>query len=161
MPGFDADNKNALSRLIMAGMRMYGLQQRKKPTASTGSRAASETPSTNAPTASTCQPQPGQPKDEDQYKLVYHQTLKAASFALRAHMSRTAIGQDAMRDTVDRLLAIFCTDPLESGQGDGSGFGSQVGNGQTDIFGTPRSGVLTVAKEITPRKVNTPPQSGR
>ncbi|MCJ1401398.1 hypothetical protein MMC11_004611 [Xylographa trunciseda] len=99
-------NKAALSRVVMAGMRMYGLQQKQK---SNRSRSASEIPfsaglsSTSGPIA----------EDEDEYKLMYHQTFKAASFAFRKHMPIASIGQDQMRDIVDRILEMFCIDTLE------------------------------------------------
>ncbi|KAH0558526.1 hypothetical protein GP486_004814 [Trichoglossum hirsutum] len=66
----DMRNKELLSRIVMAGMRMYGLQQQRKASksrdvpegsASIGSHTTLET---------------------DEYKLVYHQTFKGACFAL-------------------------------------------------------------------------------
>jgi hypothetical protein len=59
-------NKEAISRLVMAGMRLYGLQQRKKPN---HSRRASE--------INGQVPQNPTPQDEE-YKLIYHQTYKGA-----------------------------------------------------------------------------------
>lgn len=81
-------NKAALSRIVMTGMRIYGLQQKKGMEASRPLY------------------------DDDEYKLIYHQTFKGALFAFRTHVNLESINQDAMRDTVDRLLAIFCNDPL-------------------------------------------------
>lgn len=86
----EQQNKAALSRIVMTGMRIYGLQQRK-------GREASRSPD-----------------DDDEYKLIYHQTLKGALFAFRTHITLEIINQEAMRDTVDRLLVIFCNDPLAS-----------------------------------------------
>ena len=98
-------NKAALSKIVMAGMRVHGLQQRRKAT-----REISQ----SAPTKAFSTPNEGGPDiaGEDEYKLVYHQTLKAATFAFRAHANVKAIGQEAMRDVVDRLLDVFCADPL-------------------------------------------------
>ena len=109
LDGIEQQNKTALSRVVMAGMRMYGLQQKKK---SDHSRAGSETPLSAGltPTIGSI------PDGEDEYKLVYHQTYKAASFAFRQHISVTAIGQETMRDMVDRILEMFCVDPLEESQ---------------------------------------------
>lgn len=84
----EQQNKAALSRIVMTGMRIYGLQQKK-------GREASRPPD-----------------DDDEYKLIYHQTFKGASFTFRTHISLESINQEVMRDTVDRLLAIFCNDPL-------------------------------------------------
>lgn len=71
-------NKDALSRIVMAGMRLHGLSRRRA----------------DDPT--------------DEYKLVYHQTFKGATFALRGQMAREGIAAFVMQDTVDRLLGIFC-----------------------------------------------------
>lgn len=84
----EQQNKAALSRIVMTGMRIYGLQQKK-------GREASRPPD-----------------DDDEYKLIYHQTFKGALFAFRTHITSEVIDQESMRDTVDRLLAIFCNDPL-------------------------------------------------
>lgn len=86
----EQQNKAALSRIVMTGMRIYGLQQKK-------GREASRPPD-----------------DDDEYKLIYHQTFKGALFAFRTHITSEFINQEAMRDTVDRLLTIFCNDPLET-----------------------------------------------
>ena len=112
----EQQNKNALSRIVMAGMRIYGLQQRKK---SSRSRAVSEA----ASSIGIITLDPAQMQDsDDEYKLVYHQTVKAASFTFRRHITAKLINQGAMRDIVDRLLALFCTDPLEK-QRDSEVFG--------------------------------------
>lgn len=99
-------NKKALARVVMAGMRMYGLQQRKKPL---NPRAASEAPSVipHDPLSAAAN------EDEDEYKLVYHQTYKAVCFALRRQISVLGIGQELMRDLVDQFLEIFCSDPMQ------------------------------------------------
>lgn len=83
----EQQNRSALSRIVMTGMRIYGLQQKKGREAS-------------------------RPDDDDEYKLIYHQTFKGALFAFRTYISSKLINQEAMRDTVDRLLVIFCNDPL-------------------------------------------------
>ena len=102
----EEQNKTALSRVVMAGMRMYGLQQKKK---TSRSRAVSEIPLT----AEYPHVAAEMHNEEDEYKLIYHQTYKAASFTLRKHMAVIGIGQDVMRETVDQLLSMFCIDPVE------------------------------------------------
>lgn len=99
-------NKAALARIIMTGMRMYGLQQRKKSPKSSIDLEASK----KAPFDDFSHPT----QDGEEYKLVYHQTFKAASFTFRAYLSKNLINQDIMRDVVDRHLAMFCVDPLET-----------------------------------------------
>ena len=98
-------NKLALSKVIMAGMRLHGLQQRKKPSKDVSKGGPSRRASTVGVIAID-------EDGEDEYKLVYHQTFKAATFAFRDHLSIRIISQDAMRDIVDRLLDVFCTNPI-------------------------------------------------
>ena len=97
-------NKAALSKVIMAGMRLHGLQSKRKPLKDASHVALSRCSSISAGVLT-------EQGGEDEYKLVYHQTLKAALFAFRNTYSTQAIHQDTMRDIVDRLLDIFCMDP--------------------------------------------------
>ena len=100
----EQQNRSALTRIVMAGMRVYGLQQRKRSSKPHGSN---EVPlsdlETHLPNVLT--------EDDSEYKLVYHQTFKAACFTFRTHIATALIPQEALREIVDRLLAIFCTDP--------------------------------------------------
>lgn len=100
-------NKAALSKVIMAGMRLHGLQSKRKPTKEASQTALSRCSSISAGILT-------EQGGEDEYKLVYHQTLKAALFAFRNTCATQAISQDTMRDVVDRLLDIFCVDPESS-----------------------------------------------
>ena len=108
----EQQNKTALARIVMAGMRVYGLQQRKRSNKPLGS---DDLPLGDLETqlSSTI------PEDDREYKILYHQAIKAACFTFRLHITTTLITQEALREVVDRLLAIFCTDPLNVG-----GFGS-------------------------------------
>ena len=99
-------NKDALSRIIMAGMRLYGLQQKRR---TSKSRAASEMPSQAATTPDIKVNDSAE--DVDEYKLIYHQTLKGAAFALRRQITTILIPQVVMREVADKFLAIFCSDP--------------------------------------------------
>ena len=98
-------NKAALTKVVMAGMRLYGLQQRKKLCKGL---ALEERPKT----ATSVNDSRLFNEDEDEYKLVYHQTFKAAAFVFRRHFNMRAISQDLMRDVVDRFLTLFCSDPM-------------------------------------------------
>lgn len=114
-------NKDALSRVVMAGMRLYGLQQKRK---TSKSRAPSEVPSQTATQDFMAK---GSAEDVDDYKLIYHQTFKGAAFALRREIATSVISQVVMRDVADKLLAIFCSDP--SSEVDGAlvqGFGQEA-----------------------------------
>jgi len=97
-------NRAALAKVVMAGMRLHGVQQRKAPGKDSDSRKLSRTVSMAGSEASL--------EGEDDYKLIYHQTFKAAAFTFREHFSARGVSQDAMRDVVDKLLSLFCTDPL-------------------------------------------------
>ena len=111
---FQEKNRSALSRVIMAGMRMHGFSQRKKsmppPTplldSASSSRPATASGPTTAMMVAACE------NPEDEYKLVYHQTYKAATFTLRREMS-SPIRQDRMREIVDVLLELFCGNAAE------------------------------------------------
>ena len=96
-------NKAALTKVVMAAMRLHGLQQKKKPP-SKSQRHDQVTMQTETNGASN--------EAEDEYKLVYHQTFKAAVFTFRKDFNIQIIPQERMRDTVDELLTIFCTDPM-------------------------------------------------
>ena len=94
---YSQQNKAALVRMVMASMRLHGLQQKK---ISSKDQETSQHPITS------------QSHTEDEYKLVYHQTLKAVMFTFRRQIDDQVIAQEIMRDTVDKFLDIFCTDPL-------------------------------------------------
>ena len=124
-------NKIALTRVIMAGMRLHGLQQKKK----TFKAQENREPATIAVEA------------DDEYKVVYHQTLKAATFTFRKYLDNQVIPQEALRDVVDRLLAIFCTDPMKVdnfGENDMQAFGGSQ-QGHNSSFDKPSTGVLPFA----------------
>ncbi|KAI9698010.1 MAG: hypothetical protein M1836_004363 [Candelina mexicana] len=118
----EARNKDTLSRIIMAGMRIYGLQQRKKP----------------------INTQPDSAGEADEYKIIYHQTFKGACFAFRTHITKIPLKQETMRDVVDRLLALYCNDPLRSSLGatfgeekdDKSPFAARVGKAVSPLRAT-------------------------
>ena len=100
----EQQNRNALSRIVMAGMRMYGMSQKRK---GGRPRAVSEVQTPSA------ESQANPVEEEDKYKMVYHQTYKAAAFAIRRQIGCQVLGQEVLRDVVDRILAIFCVDPCE------------------------------------------------
>lgn len=96
-------NKAALTKVVMAAMRLHGLQQKNKPP------SKSQLP--NQATLQTVTNAMAN-EAEDEYKLVYHQTSKAAIFTFRRHLNTSLISQETMREVVDRLLTMFCTDPM-------------------------------------------------
>ncbi|KAB2581041.1 hypothetical protein DBV05_g131 [Lasiodiplodia theobromae] len=84
--GIEARNKDVISRLVMAGMRMYGLQQRRK----TAVRKASVA-SDNAAVAAAAQGEgaaaDGDATRDEEYKLVYHQAYRGTVFAMVSLLS--------------------------------------------------------------------------
>lgn len=103
----EQQNKNSLSRIIMAGMRMYGLQPPRKKSLSALDMAESQASSISV-TVGTVQEQ------QDEYKAVYHQTFKAAAFVFRNQWGSSVLGQEVLRDTADMFLKSFCRDPLST-----------------------------------------------
>lgn len=70
-------NKETISRLVMAGMRLYGLQQRKK----TGHARRVSEMNAQASAASQDPVGPTEAAKDEEYKLIYHQTYKGTVFA--------------------------------------------------------------------------------
>ena len=105
---FDVQNKELISRIVLAGMRLHGLVQSSRRK----SRASSSAPSSALDVSFEEVQAEGQ--SDEEFKLVYHQVFKGTCFALRAHIGRVSLHtfSDSIRDVVDRLLAIYCTDPL-------------------------------------------------
>ena len=123
VPESDGDveiqNKAALAKVVMAGMRLHGIQNKKK------------LPKDATDLMNLREPWILDDDNVDEYKTVYHQTFKAASFAFRSHLNARLINQGAMRDVVDQLLEIFCTDPMAVHELD-QGFGSTSKTGQLE-----------------------------
>ncbi|KAF2267607.1 hypothetical protein CC78DRAFT_566069 [Lojkania enalia] len=109
-PTIETRNKEALSRVVMSAMRMHGLQQRKK----TRSRRGSVAPGVEATDQVDAETVVEEAAKDEEYKLIYHQTYKGAALALRKHISTKPLHTqpDLLRDVVEKLLTIFCTNPL-------------------------------------------------
>lgn len=138
------NNTKALSRIVMAGMRMYGLQQKRKASKQAGQGTEEND---NQESQSNCAL-----RELDEYKLVYHQTYKGACFAFRNHFPTMLVSQDAMREVVDQMLLLFCTDPLLTRGTDSQGdhlFGSQEDAAQS-AFDMPSNKTLENAVAVTP-----------
>ncbi|KAK1064832.1 hypothetical protein LTR74_008405 [Friedmanniomyces endolithicus] len=104
-------NKSIISRVVMAGMRLYGLTQSKKPRLRASSTALS-------PAIEGClEPDVADQRRDEEYKLMYHQVFKGTCFAYRVHMPASSLQPhtEALRGTVDGILDIFCNDPLVAG----------------------------------------------
>lgn len=77
-PTTETRNKEALSKVVMAAMRMHGLQQRKK----NRSRRASVAPEVEENQQISEEIAADENAKDDEYKLIYHQTYKGAVLAL-------------------------------------------------------------------------------
>ncbi|QDS76824.1 hypothetical protein FKW77_002870 [Venturia effusa] len=108
-------NKEMISRLVMAGMRLYGMQRKKL----THSRRNSETVSHAGSVTgnSVGEGAKEEATKDEEYKLMYHQTYKAACFTHRRQITSSPLhlNPEPLRDTVDKLLAMFCGDPIADG----------------------------------------------
>ena len=82
----ESRNKEALSKVVMAAMRMHGLQQRKKT--KPGQAVIRTGPEESQPLHEAT-PTDSIIKD-DEYKLIYHQTFKGAVLALVCESLSTA-----------------------------------------------------------------------
>lgn len=53
-------------------------------------------------------------RNDEEYKLVYHQAFKGTCFAFRHTIGRQSlqVSTDAIRNVADTLLALYCSDPL-------------------------------------------------
>ena len=109
MNPIERQNKDSLTKVIMAGMRLYGFESKRK--ANHGRSISIDT--SRASTPSYLDNEQG---DEAEYKNMYHQTFKAAAFVFRRSIRVESISQQLMRDIVDRLLALFCNDPVHMSQ---------------------------------------------
>ncbi|WPH01199.1 Hypothetical protein R9X50_00403500 [Acrodontium crateriforme] len=136
----ESKNKDLISRIVMAGMRLYGLSQsRARANKSRQPLATTTGGMSHALDASTTsidsQAETARAKD-DEYKLIYHQVFKGVCFAFRTHIHSPTLSlhSNALRDMVDRLLNIFCSDPLQMGSGS-AGVGNEVTPGGRKAFG--------------------------
>lgn len=149
-PEIETKNRDIISRLVMAGMRLYGLSQSKsrksqQRRASVAPGVASELVKTKsqsrhsspAPEESGGVDEETKRKDEE-YKLIYHTAYKGAVFAFRAQISTMPLQAhtETMREVVDKLLTLYCNDPLAQGfPGTGA---KRVTPGGRKVFATPR-----------------------
>ena len=131
---YEQQNRAAMTKVLLAAMRLHGIQQKKKPHSQSQPPKQVTSHNTKSNIADEV---------EDEYKLVYHQTFKAAMFTFRKHFNAYLISQETMRDVVDRLLVMFCTDPMTAEHApNGGGFlESQARNGfpSSSLFDKPSS----------------------
>lgn len=107
----EVKNKEIISKVVLAGMRLYGIVPSKTRKSRSGSTVAS--PAIDASFAEL----DIERRNDEEYKLMYHQVYKGTCFAFRQHIAITslALHTDALRETVDKFLGIHCSDPLLPG----------------------------------------------
>lgn len=100
----------------MAGMRLYGMSQSTRKLLRNKQRTGSQSP---LPPEENATPEElaAERKNDEEYKAVYHQVHKGVCFAFRSHMQTLPLQgyTDALRETADKLLTMFCSDPLARG----------------------------------------------
>jgi len=106
-------NKEGINRAVLAGMRNYGLKTYKAGTK--GCSSDSQAPDSvktpmEVPDEEPAHAMEVDPKDVE-YKNVYHQTSKGVVFAFRKSIGSTMLRQEAIKEVVDALLAVFCVEP--------------------------------------------------
>lgn len=104
----EKSNKEFICKVVSAGMRLCGVVQLK----SRKSRANSIVPSI-AEDVDIGEVELER-KQADEFKLMYSHAYKGTCFAFRKYLADTPLQShtEALRATVDRLLAVFCNDPL-------------------------------------------------
>ena len=133
-------NKDAISRLVMAGMRLHGLSQshRRKTASAQGHIRRSSQLLSNSPVLSPVpvlmsistsavdrdaedEVREKERERDEEYKFIYHQTYKGVVFAFRRCIGvrQLWMGEEVVgvQDVVDKLLGIYCADPLGAGGG--------------------------------------------
>lgn len=104
--GLEQKNKDMLSRLVIAGMRLYGFSQPKSQR-----RSCANSPHPDSPMLQDS----SDAERHEAFKLLYHQVYRSTCFVLRAHVATTPLQNftDVLRETVDQFLSIYTTDPLD------------------------------------------------
>lgn len=148
----EARNRDALNKTIVSTMKTYGLrdplQDRKRPSLT----SSSSTSSTSNSTAVAALDEKNDAaaaleQQREEWKLVFHHTAVAATFALRAEMANEKLDPARVKSVVDGLLVVFCggrvygTAAALNGGGGGAGRRRSSGGG-----GVPLPPSMTSAK---------------
>ncbi|THZ50399.1 hypothetical protein D6C90_02630 [Aureobasidium pullulans] len=99
-------NKDMISKVVLAGLRVWGFSSSSKRKKRASTSIASEPPT-----------DPTEEARDEEYKLLYHHVYKSTCFAFRVGIAKQDLSgkefADRVRDMVDSFLGIFCKDPLE------------------------------------------------
>ncbi|THW62611.1 hypothetical protein D6D20_04239 [Aureobasidium pullulans] len=99
-------NKDMISKVVLAGLRVWGFTSSSKRKKRASTSTASEPP-----------PDPAEEARDEEYKLLYHHVYKSTCFAFRVGIAKQDLSgkefADRVRDMVDSFLGIFCKEPLE------------------------------------------------
>jgi hypothetical protein len=112
----EARNKEVISKLVLAGMKTYGLTSYKS-----GSKARSRSSLGGGDDSQLVQ-SPSMIMDGEtqetandardaEYKNVYHQTVKGTNFTFRKAMGSMMLRQESVKEVVDNFLTMFCSEP--------------------------------------------------
>jgi hypothetical protein len=113
----ETKNKDAIARVVMTGMRLYGLSQSNRKIRDKQQRSGSASPAISVEESVTPEALEAERKSDEEYKAVYHQVYKGVCFTFRAHMQTMLLQgyTDALREAADKLLAMFVNNPLANG----------------------------------------------
>ncbi|KAG0127961.1 hypothetical protein HOY82DRAFT_612793 [Tuber indicum] len=92
-------NRDVLAKVVVARMKACGIRDY---------RSKSVMPTTAA-TMTPVLDESEEKREKEEYKNIYHHTVKAAIFALRNDgISNATVNPERMKFVVDKLLAVFC-----------------------------------------------------
>jgi len=92
-------NRDVLAKVVVARMKACGIRDY---------RSKSVMPTTAAMMTPVLD-ESEEKREKEEYKNIYHHTVKAAIFALRNDgISNATVNSERMKFVVDKLLAVFC-----------------------------------------------------
>jgi hypothetical protein len=109
----ETKNKDIVSRIVMTGMRLHGLTQSRK-------RRTKDATAVPSPAGDESEDiVEAQRQNDEEYKVIYHQVFRSTCVTFRASIRQENLQlfSTQIRDVVDQLLVILCTNPLENGLG--------------------------------------------
>lgn len=108
-----SENKNTITRTILTCMRLYGFN---RPSTRSGSKHTEEAPDPRPPTADGT----ASTVEEDEFKVMYHATYRASTFALRKYLKDPFVNGEGVKvmppllekkkamGYIDEFLRLFC-----------------------------------------------------
>ncbi|KAL7270893.1 hypothetical protein RUND412_006382 [Rhizina undulata] len=95
----EARNRELLAKIVLAGMKSSGIRDYRSRARSVKFEDGAGAEKENLAVAE---------REKEEYKGLYHMTVRAAVFALRGVMNKQEVKTETMKSVVDRLLGVFC-----------------------------------------------------